>query len=101
MPADAPAKRLEWSARALDAYLSTVARIAADDPFTARQFIERVQRSLAAIVEHPHIGTPATRRGERRHPIAGTGHVIAYRIERSTVRVQLWYRARRHIPNSV
>ena len=50
MAAGAPARRLEWAAGALDAFLSTVARIAADDPFTARQFVERVQQALAAIV---------------------------------------------------
>ena len=97
MAAGAPARRLEWAAGALDAYLSTVARIAADDPFTARQFVERVQQSLAAIVAHPFIGTPATRRGERRFPVPGTGHVINYRVMRGAIRVQLWYRARRHM----
>lgn len=97
MAAGALARRLEWSAGALDAYLSTVALIAADDPFTARQFVERVQQSLAVIVAHPFIGTPALRRGERRHPIPGTGHVINYRVARNAVRIQLWYRARRHV----
>ena len=97
MAADAPARRLEWSARALDAYLSTVARIAAEDPYTARQFSERVQSSLAAIAAHPFIGTPATRRGERRYPIPGTGHVINYRVTRSAVRIQVWYRARQDV----
>ena len=97
MAAGAPARRLEWAAGALDAYLSTVARIAADDPFTARQFVERVQQTLAAIVTHPFIGTPATRRGERRFPVPGTGHVINYRVTRVAIRVQLWYRARRHM----
>jgi len=97
MAAGAPARRLEWAAGALDAYLSTVARIAADDPFTARQFVERVEQTLAAIVTHPFIGTPATRRGERRFPVPGTGHVINYRVTRVAIRVQLWYRARRHM----
>ena len=96
MAAGAPARRLEWSPGALDAYLSSVARIAAEDPFTARQFVERVEQSLQAIVSHPFIGTPATRRGERRHPIPGTGHLINYRVMRGAIRIQLWYRARRH-----
>ena len=97
MPAAAPARRLEWSAEALDAYLSTLARIAADDPFTGRQFADRVQQSLAMIAAHPFIGTPATRRGERRYPVAGTGHVINYRVSRETIRIQIWYRARQHV----
>jgi hypothetical protein len=41
MAAGATARRLEWSPGALDAYLSTLARIAADDPFTAHQIAER------------------------------------------------------------
>ena len=94
MPAAGPAKRLEWGPRALDAYLATLARIADEDPFTAQRFVERVERSLAAILSQPAIGTPATRLGERRYPIANTGHVINYRVTRNAVRIQLWYRAR-------
>ena len=97
MPAAAPAKRLEWAPRALEAYLATLARIAEEDPFTARQFMERVERSLAVVLSHSAIGTPATRRGERRYPIPNTGHVINYRVTRGVVRIRLWYRARRHV----
>jgi plasmid stabilization system protein ParE len=57
MPSAAPEKRLEWAPRALDAYLSTLARIAEEDPITARQFMERVERSLSSIRSHPDIGT--------------------------------------------
>lgn len=97
MGAAAPRKRLEWAPRALESYLSTLARIAEEDPFTARQFIERVEHSLSLILSYPSIGTPATRRGERRYPIPNTGHVINYRVGRSVVRIRLWYRARQHI----
>ena len=97
MPAAAREKRLEWAPRALDAYLATLARIAGQDPFTAQRFVERVEHALTTIVLHPSIGTPATRRGERRYPIANTGHVVNYRVTRSAVRIQLWYRARRHV----
>ena len=94
MAAAGPAKRLEWAPRALEAYLATLARIADEDPFTAQQFVERVERSLAVILSQPGIGTPATRRGERRYPIPNTGHVINYQVTRNAVRIQLWYRAR-------
>jgi hypothetical protein len=53
MAADATARRLEWSPGALDAYLSTLARIAVDDLFTAQQFAERVKRYLAAMRNAP------------------------------------------------
>ncbi len=97
MPAGGPGKRLEWAPRALEAYLATLAHIAGEDAFTVQQFVERVERSLALILTQPGIGTPATRRGERRYPIPNTGHVINYRVTRSAVRIQLWYRARQHI----
>src|SRR5260221_3296330 len=98
MSAAAPEKkRLEWAPRALDAYLSTLARIAAEDPFTARQFMERVERSLSIILARPGIGTPATRPGERRYPIPNTAHVATYRVGRRTIRIRLWYRARHHL----
>jgi plasmid stabilization system protein ParE len=94
MPAAGPARQLEWAPRALEAYLATLARIADEDPFTAQRFLERVEHSLAVILSQPAIGTPATRRGERRYPIPNTGHVINYRLTRNAVRIQLWYRAR-------
>src|SRR5437667_455184 len=97
MRAAAREKRLEWAPRALDAYLRTLVRIAGQDSFTAREFVERVERSLSAILSHPGLGTPATRRGERRYPIPGTGHVVNYRIGRTTIRIRLWYRARQHV----
>ena len=97
MAAGAPAKRLEWAPRAFDAYLATLARIAEEDPFTAQQFVSRVERALATIQIYPLAGTPATRRGERRYPIPNTGHVINYRVTRRAIRVQLWYRARQHL----
>src|SRR5712692_6022256 len=97
MPAAGPAKRLKWAPRALEAYLATLARIADEDPFTAQQFVERVERSLAIILSQSAIGTPATRRGERRYPIPNTGHVINYQVSRSTLRIRLWYRARQHL----
>jgi len=65
-----------------------------EDPFTAQRFVERFERSLAIILSQPGIGTPATRRGERRYPIPKTGHVINYRVTRGAVRIQLWYRGR-------
>jgi plasmid stabilization system protein ParE len=91
------ARRLDGAPRALEAYLETLARIADDDPRTADLVRQRVERALALIGAQPGIGTPAIRRGERRFPIPKTGHVINYRVLRSAIRVQLWYRARRNV----
>jgi plasmid stabilization system protein ParE len=68
------AKRLEWAPRARHAYLASIAYIAAHDPRTASLVIERVERALDLILEHPEIGVANARRGERRYPIANTAH---------------------------
>ena len=93
----AASKPLEWSSRALEAYLATLARIADDDPHTAELVRERVERALSLIQSQPGLGTPALRRGERRFPVPNTGHVFNYRVLRRAIRIVLWYRARQHM----
>ncbi len=93
----AASKPLEWTRRAFQAYLATLARIAEEDPQTARLVRERVDRALSLIQSQPAIGTRALRRGERRFPVPNTGHVINYRVMRHAIRIVLWYRARQHI----
>ena len=89
-----PAKRLEWSRRALDAYLASLERIAEEDPRSADLVRERVERALELICGQPGLGTPAQRTGERRFAVPKTGHVIHYRAFRNRIRIRVWYRAR-------
>ena len=91
------ARRLEWAPRALHAYLDSLAHIADQDPRTGELVRQRVERALDLIVEHPGIGTPTARRGERRYPIANTGHIIVYRVTTEAVRVHVWYRTRQNL----
>jgi plasmid stabilization system protein ParE len=93
----AASKPLEWTRRAFQAYHATLARVAEEDPLSARLVRERVERALSLIQSQPGIGTPALRRGERRFPVPNTGHVINYRVLRHAIRVVLWYRARQHM----
>ena len=67
------AKRLEWANRALQAYIDTLAHIADENSRTAELVRKRVEHALDLILEHPGIGIPTARRGERRYPIANTG----------------------------
>ena len=86
MPTSA-AKRLEWAPRALQAYIDSLAHIADEDPRTVELVRERVEHALDLILEHPGIGVATARRGERRYPIASTGHVsldlMLYTFKRS------------------
>jgi plasmid stabilization system protein ParE len=96
MPASA-VRRIEWAPRALHAFLNSLAHVADQDPRTADLVRERVEHALDLILEHPGIGVPTARRGERRYPIANTGHVIVYRVTPVAVRVHVWYRALRNV----
>jgi plasmid stabilization system protein ParE len=99
--ARAPAKhprRLSWTPSALAEYERTLSFIATDDPLSAERIKERTERALATVLAFPHIGALGARRGERRLPIPNTGHVLNYRVLRSEIRVQSWYRARRRPP---
>ena len=91
------ARQLEWAPRALQAYIDSLAHIADENPRTAGLVRERVEHALDRILEHPGIGVPTARRGERRFPIANTGHVIVYRVTQAAVRVHVWYRARQNV----
>ena len=93
----AASKPLEWTRRASEAYHATLARVAEEDPLSARLVRERVERALSLIQSQPGLGTPALRRGERRYPVPNTGHVINCRVLRHAIRIVLWYRARQHV----
>lgn len=81
---------------ARQAYLETLPYIAIQDPAAAEQVRRRVEHALAQLAAFPALGTPAPRRGERRFAVPKTGHVVTYRISRSALRIQAWYRARQH-----
>ena len=91
------ARRLEWAPRALKAYTDSLSHIADEDPRTAELVRERVEHALDLVLEHPGIGVPTARRGERRCPIANTGHVIVYRVTAAAIRIHIWYRARQNV----
>jgi plasmid stabilization system protein ParE len=72
-----------------------LAYIAEQDPASSQLVRDRVEQALKQIAAFPAIGTPGLRRGIRRFAVPNTGHVINYRVTRSAVRIQSWYRARR------
>lgn len=92
-------RQLEWLPGARRAFHDTLSRILQDDPRSADLVRARVERAMALILAHPHLGTPTPRRGERRFVVPNTGHVFHYRVSRSDIHIVLWYRARQRIHN--
>jgi plasmid stabilization system protein ParE len=99
MPRNANGKPLEWARAARDAFDASIDFIAAEDPFTARRVLERVENALTQIQAHPKIGRPAGAGGRRAFPIPNTGHIVNYRETKSAIRILRWYRSKRNIPS--
>lgn len=83
-----------WSAQARRQFLASLGHIAAEDPLVADQVLQRVEKSLNTLAEFPELGTPAPMLGVRSYPIPRTGHSIDYRVVRTVIRIQRWYRQR-------
>jgi hypothetical protein len=94
---DARIRRLDWGRRALEAYVSTLVRIASESRQAALLVEARVDRALSSIVARPGIGTPGLRRNERVFSIPNSGHVVRYRVFSRSIRITHWYRARQSI----
>jgi plasmid stabilization system protein ParE len=90
MPRSAGPKPLEWARAARDAFEASIDYIAADDPFTARLVVERVESALRELQAHPKIGRVAGARGRRALPIPNTGHIVNYRETSTTIRILRW-----------
>jgi len=97
MPRSAGRKPLEWARAARDAFDASIDFIAADDPFTARLVVERVENALTQIQAHPKIGRAAGARGRRAFPIPNTGHIVNYRETSSAIRILRWYRSKQNV----
>lgn len=98
MPRSAGPKPIEWARAARDAFEASIDFIAAEDAFTARLVVERVENALTQIQAHPKIGRPAGARGRRTFPIPNTGHIVNYRESSATIRILRWYRSKQNVP---
>lgn len=97
MPPSAGKKPLEWARKARQAFAASLDYIVSEDPFAAKLFAERVNKTLALIQEQPTIGAPAAARGHRTIPVPNTGHNINYRETRNAIRILRWYRQRQNV----
>jgi plasmid stabilization system protein ParE len=86
---------LRWSITASRSFTLTLQRVAAEDATAAAAILQRVERSLAALVAQPGIGTLTAKRQIRRYPIPNTGHTIDYAVVEGRLEVRRWFRQRR------
>ena len=70
-----------WSPTALAQLIEIHRYIQQDKPDAARRVAARIVASVAALVEHPHLGHPGPKAGIRELGVARTPYVISYRAE--------------------
>jgi plasmid stabilization system protein ParE len=70
------------------------------DPGAARNLCDRVERRVAQLRDHPHMGRPGRVAGTRELVVAGTPYVVAYREASSQVDVLAVIHASRRWPDT-
>jgi toxin ParE1/3/4 len=70
------------------------------DPAAAQRLCERIERRVAQLSAHPHLGRPGRVAGTRELPIGGTPYVVAYRVATARIDVLAVLHAARRWPLS-
>jgi toxin ParE1/3/4 len=70
------------------------------DPGAAWNLCDRIERRVAQLRDHPHIGRPGRVAGTRELVVAGTPDIVAYRVAPSQVDVLAVIHASRRWPET-
>ena len=85
------------AARDLDHVFDFVLR---HDAGAAWNLCDRVERRVAQLRDHPHMGRPGRVAGTRELVVAGTSYIVAYRVASSQVDVLAVIHASRRWPET-
>jgi plasmid stabilization system protein ParE len=90
-----PKLAIQWHPNARQAYLESLAYIAAQDQHVADLVALRVEQTLDLIASQPGLGTSVRPSGRRRFAIPKTGHVLEYYVVQTKVKIVRWARQAR------
>ena len=79
--------KLRWTRLAITDLDSVFAYVAADNPTAANRLVERIERAVTILRQHPTPGRTGRRLGTRELIVAGTPFVIPYRVRRNTIEI--------------
>jgi toxin ParE1/3/4 len=79
--------RIEWTLFAMNDREAIFDYIEADSPRAAVLVDDRIESQLELLIHTPEIGRPGRVEGTRELVIQQTPYLVAYRIERGTVRI--------------
>lgn len=88
--------QVKWLRRALHNLDSEAAYIAQDSPKAAAQFIDHITKSVARLVDHPHLGRPGRMSGTRELVVTRFPYIIPYRVKSHTIEIlRIFHTARK------
>jgi toxin ParE1/3/4 len=93
------ALRVEWTRQALADVDQIHDFIAARDPRAARAVVERIDRAITRLCEHPRMGRTGRVAGSRELVVAGSPYIVAYRLRRRSVQLLAVIHAARRWPD--
>lgn len=78
---------VEWSHISLRDRDEIFDYIVADNASAAQEIDLKIEGDVDSLLDHPHRGRPGRVAGTRELVIANTPYIVAYKIDRTTIRV--------------
>jgi len=79
--------KLRWTRLAITDLDSVFAYVAADNPTAANRLIDRIEKAVQVLPQHPTAGRDGRLMGTRELVVTGTPFVIPYRVRRNTIEI--------------
>ena len=92
---------LAWSHPARANLLSAFAYLSEERPSAIPHLIDRIEKTLQILNQHPSIGRPGRVVGTREIVISGTPFIIPYRIKHQTIEILAFLHAARRWPDTL
>lgn len=77
--------RVQWTDPAAANLWAIAEYFAVDSPVAALAIYDEIERQVAELADHPHIGRPGRVKGSRELVVNRTPYIVAYRVDRGAV----------------
>jgi toxin ParE1/3/4 len=79
--------KLRWTRLAIQDLDSAHAYVGEDNPFAANHLIDRMERAVQVLRQHPAAGRKGRLTGTRELVVTGTPFVMPYRVRSNTIEI--------------
>lgn len=81
--------QVRWLATALRNMDDEAEYVARENPAAAQALVQRISHAVGLLRESPALGRPGRIHGTRERVVAGTRHVIPYRVRLDSNRIEI------------